>query len=89
MFLNGCRFANLPDVLVYVRVGKDMYKRRGGWKYFKSEARLQKFMLDSRIINYFEYIGNVMIRLAVQVLMPNTIRSFVFQRFFRRNKDNS
>jgi len=26
----GCRFANLPDILVNVRVEKDMYARRGG-----------------------------------------------------------
>lgn len=38
MALAGCKFANLPDTLVNVRVGKAMYQRRGGWKYFKSEA---------------------------------------------------
>ena len=29
----GYKFANLPDVLVNVRVGAEMYKRRGGWAY--------------------------------------------------------
>ena len=39
LFLAGCQFANLPEVLVNVRVGKEMYQRRGGWKYFLSEAK--------------------------------------------------
>ena len=29
MMLTGCKFANLPDTLVHVRVGKDLYARRG------------------------------------------------------------
>ena len=35
MYLKGLRFANVPDILVNVRVGEDMYRRRGGWKYFR------------------------------------------------------
>ena len=84
MFLNGCKFGNIPDVLIYVRVGKDFYNRRGGWKYFISEARLQKYMLDKKIICYYEYIFNVFLRFIVQILMPNTLRGFVFKHFFRR-----
>jgi glycosyltransferase involved in cell wall biosynthesis len=67
MFTTGCIFANIPDVLVYVRVGKDMYNRRGGWKYFCSEARLQKFMLDNNIINLYKYLANVFIRCITAV----------------------
>lgn len=83
MTLAGCRFKNLDDVLVNVRVGKDMYARRGGMKYFKSEAKLQKYMFTHKLINCPQYIFNVMVRFAVQVLMPNGLRSFIFQRLFR------
>ena len=47
----GYRFANLPDVLVNVRVGNDMYNRRGGLKYFQSEWKLQKYMYNHHIIS--------------------------------------
>ena len=46
----GMIFANLPDNLVNVRVGENMYARRGGWKYFKSEAKLQKYMYNHNLI---------------------------------------
>ena len=83
MLLNGAIFCNLPDVLVHARVGKEMYRRRGGWKYFKSEAKLQKWMLKHKIIAFPRYVINVTIRLCVQVLMPNWIRGLVFQKIFR------
>lgn len=46
----GMNFANLPDNLVNVRVGEEMYQRRGGLKYFKSEAKLQNYMYSKGII---------------------------------------
>jgi len=84
MYLAGKRFANLSDILVHVRVGSDMYKRRGGWKYFKSEAKLQKFMLKNRVIGIPLYVSNVMKRLIVQVLLPNSLRGYVFKKFARK-----
>lgn len=83
MMLQNPSFRNLPDTLVKVRVGKEMYKRRGGWKYFISEAKLQKWMLLHRIISFPRYVVNIFIRLCVQVIMPNWLRGFVFQNFFR------
>lgn len=83
MMLQNPFFRNLPDTLVKVRVGKEMYQRRGGWKYFISEAQLQKWMLLHRIISFPRYVVNIFIRLCVQVLMPNWLRGFVFQIFFR------
>lgn len=81
--LKGIKFANLCEVLVHVRVGKDMYKRRGGWKYFKSEAKLQRLMLQKKIINPVRFSLNIFERFILQILMPNGIRTIIFQRFAR------
>lgn len=79
----GCRFANLPDVLVNVRVGKDMYARRGGWKYFRSEEGLQRYMLAHHLIGWPRYLFNITIRFLIQVTIPNRLRGFIFQKLFR------
>lgn len=84
LFQNGAVFANIPEVLVNVRVGKDMYQRRGGWKYFASEARLQKYMLDKHVIGFGTYLVNIAKRFIVQLLLPNRLRSWVFQKFARK-----
>lgn len=83
MALANMKFRNVDDVLVNVRVGKEMYQRRGGVKYFKSEAKLQKYMLDNKIIGFPRYLINVTERLILQVLMPNKMRSFIFQKLAR------
>ena len=83
MHLAGMRFANIEEVLVNVRVGREAYQRRGGWKYFKSEAKLQKYMLQNRVIELPTYLVNVVERLIVQILLPNRLRSWVFQTFAR------
>ena len=80
----GMTFANLPDNLVNVRVGEEMYQRRGGMRYFKSEAKLQKYMFSHGIISFSKYCYNVAIRFAVQVLMPNSVRGWVFKTFARK-----
>lgn len=84
MALEGCRFANLPDTLVNVRVGKEMYARRGGWKYFKSEKGLQDYMLGHKMISLPRYCYNVFGRFVIQVAMPNKLRGFIFQKLFRK-----
>lgn len=80
----GYKFTNIPDNLVNVRVGKEMYQRRGGWKYFMSEARLQGYMLKHGIISLPRYVYNTAIRFGVQVAIPNKLRGFVFQKFARK-----
>ena len=80
---NGYKFYNIQENLVNVRVGKDMYQRRGGYKYFRSEQRLQKYMLQHKLISLPRYVYNVLIRFAVQVAMPNSVRGWVFRKFAR------
>ena len=84
MQLAGCKFANLLDILVNVRVGKDMYARRGGWKYFRSEEGIQRYMLKHKLIGLHRYLYNVIIRFILQVAMPNCVRGWVFRTFARK-----
>lgn len=84
MWLNGAVFANTGSVLVNVRVGEEMYQRRGGSKYFESEKGLQDYMLKNKMINHSIYIKNVAKRLIIQKLMPNKLRGWVFRTFARK-----
>lgn len=84
MWLNGTVFANTGSVLVNVRVGEEMYQRRGGSKYFESEKGLQDYMLKNKMINHSTYIKNVAKRLIIQKLMPNKLRGWVFRTFARK-----
>ena len=85
---NKCVMANTGTVLVNVRVGEDMYRRRGGMKYFKSEKFLQKYMLKRKMISRTTYTLNVLKRFIVQCLLPNKLRGFIFKKFARKNKQD-
>lgn len=81
MALAGCNFYNVPDILVNVRVGDEMSARRGGIKYFMSEARMQSFLYKNRIIGFSLYLCNILIRFCGEVLVPSKLRVKLFKLF--------
>lgn len=85
MMERGCVFTNLPDVLVNMRSGIDQYGRRGGMKYFKSEIGIKKLMLEKGMITRNQYIANYIQRFIIQLLLPNSVRGWVFRTFARKN----
>lgn len=87
MQLGGAKFANTGTVLVNMRSGRDMYSRRGGKRYFDSEKKLQKFMLDNKMISKTTYFKNVLKRFIVQCCLPNKLRGWVFRKFARTKTD--
>lgn len=85
MMMAGCMMANLPDVLVNMRSGLDQYSRRGGRKYFDSEIGIKKLMLEKGMITRNQYIANYIQRFIIQLLLPNSVRGWVFRTFARKN----
>lgn len=84
MMEQGCVFANLPDVLVNMRSGLDQYGRRGGKKYFDSEIGIKRLMLKHGMISHLEFIINYAERFIIQLLLPNSVRGWVFRTFARK-----
>lgn len=85
MMERGCVFANLPDVLVNMRSGINQYGRRGGKKYFDSEIGIKKLMLKKGMITHKEYIVNYIVRFIIQLMLPSSVRGWVFRTFARKN----
>lgn len=86
MFIAGCKFHNLQENLIKARVGKEMYARRGGYKYYKSGRKLFKFMRQNKVISWFECQKIVFVKFVVQVMMPNWLRKWFYLKFARSNK---
>ncbi|MPQ44205.1 glycosyltransferase [Clostridium tarantellae] len=83
MMVNGCIFKNINIPLVYARTGADMYKRRGGFIYVKTEYKLQKSLNQIGFINKYKSIKNFTLR-SVPRLLPNTIREKIYLNFLRK-----
>lgn len=82
MLLKGYKMKNLPESLVYARVDKNMFQRRGGLKYFVQEIKLQNIFYKSNFISCFEYVRNVVIRMVVR-LLPNKVRWLLYKKYLR------
>jgi hypothetical protein len=78
----GASMGNLPDILVKATAGRDMYRRRGGWKYAKAEVDLQRFMVDLRLKSSFAAVIDGALRATV-FLLPAFLRGGIYKTFLR------
>lgn len=82
MLMNGARFYNLQESLLYFRFSPEMIKRRGGWKYVKDDFKSQLQFYRIGFIGIGDFIYNIAIRLTVRIV-PNSLRRLIYKRFLR------
>ena len=80
MMLGGARMGNLPEVLVDYRVDEDLFARRGGWRLFASDVRLQRRMLLDRVTTPAVALTNLLMRAAYR-FTPSWARRIGYRRF--------
>lgn len=82
MLENGCQCHNIQENLVYMRVGKNFYRRRGGIKYCKAIIKFKKELYKKGYMSYFKYLKTKFATIIVS-LMPASFREFVYKKFLR------
>jgi len=82
MLMNGSKFYNLQESLLYFRVSEGTIKRRGGFKYALDEIHIQKMIYKTGFINFPVFIKNSFIRFCVRIF-PLKLRTFVYNRMLR------
>lgn len=83
MLMAGYQGYNIQEPLLHMRAGSDMYLRRAGWKYAKTQARLFKFMKSQDFIGEGQYIKSCMIR-SGSALAPNWLRKLMLEKVLRK-----
>lgn len=84
LIAKGYQMRNIKDVCCIVRANAGMYSRRGGIAYFQNTWRIERFLLDQKIISLWQFCKNVAIRFAGTVLLPPELRRVVFVHFLRK-----
>jgi glycosyltransferase involved in cell wall biosynthesis len=82
MAANGCKMANIDQVLVHATTGENMYRRRGGISYAFGEFAFQKFLVKNNLKTFPEACFSAVLRILV-FLMPTSVRKFVYEKFLR------
>jgi glycosyltransferase involved in cell wall biosynthesis len=80
MIASGAKVVNLPEPLVYYRVGEGAYERRGGLTLLRAELRLQGELRRSGFTSLAQYLRNVSVRGGYR-LTPAWIRRPMYRRF--------
>lgn len=83
MFQKGAVFANIPQVLLYMRTN-DMYKRRGGILYAGAIIRFFWKMYQNRIIDIPQFVFLSLTRVLVS-LIPTRIRRCLYKAKLRKS----
>ena len=83
MLMAGYQGYNIQDPLLHMRAGSEMYMRRAGLKYARTQVRLFKFMRDKGFIGKGQYIKSCVIR-SGSALAPNGLRKFMFEKVLRK-----
>ena len=77
-FAAGCRFANLPDLLVRVRVSEDFFSRRGGMRKARNDFRDRLEVIRTLGYNWNAYFY------AVAMLGVNLAPGFVKKILYKK-----
>lgn len=85
MLSTGCKCYNIQEPLVYMRIGKDFYKRRGGWKYMKTILKFKNEQLKTGYFSFYDYIRSTIPHVIV-CLMPNSLRDWVYRNLLRKRE---
>ena len=83
MILSGAQIYNIQENLMYMRVSKDFYKRRGGWDQAKLVLKLKKEFYDYHFYSFGDFmisgVGN-----AIVALYPNKVRELFYKKVLRK-----
>lgn len=75
---------NINDILVHASAGIEMFKRRGGLRYAKSEWAMQKLLVQCGLKGYLGAFFDGCIRVTF-FLIPSSVRGFFYLRFLRKS----
>jgi glycosyltransferase involved in cell wall biosynthesis len=79
---SGGHGGNLAEPVLYMRAGEDMYRRRGGWAYWRYAMKLERYKLRLGLCGPVGYLVHGAIKGAVS-LMPASWRQGLYQTFLR------
>lgn len=84
MLRDGKHLLNLQDVLCYVRINRDTYRRRGGLSYFQSAVAMQKELRRCGVVTRGQYTRNLVVRCLGTVILPAGLRGWLFRTCMRK-----
>ena len=83
MAVHNFKFANIQDSLLYFRLSKNMYKRRRGIKYVRSEIKIYNTLLNTKLISQIEYLFLLPLIIFIR-LLPHILLRVFYKKIVRK-----
>ena len=83
MLREGCSGYNIPESLLYMRAGSEMYQRRGGFSYAVTAFKFRTKLKRMGVSTWKQYIISALGQVIV-CLIPNSFREKFYQKFLRK-----
>jgi glycosyltransferase involved in cell wall biosynthesis len=80
----GYTAMNVKTILVHASAGMGMFRRRGGFRYAKSELQMQRLMVQCGLKNHAQAILDGILR-AGFFLIPSSLRGLIYLNFLRKS----
>ena len=84
MLANGLVIRSVPKVLVHVKGGADMVKRRRSSRQFWGEMRVFQLMYKCNYLGLTHFIMNVFLRILIRIL-PSSFTVYLYRNILRKN----
>jgi len=86
MIEHEARCYNFQEILVFMRVSTNFYKRRGGLKYLKSILKFKKEQLQNGFYSKKDFVISSCAHI-IMCLMPNQIRDLLYRKILRKKQN--
>ena len=83
MWVNGCKFHNLQETLVNVRVGNGMTSRRGDFRIYKDWKKDQIYLYQNKKETWIQMKISCF-KCFVFVIMPTPVKNFLYKYVLRK-----
>lgn len=82
MMVNGSKFYNCPESLLYFRFSTNTYNRRAGLSYALTELKLEKEFFKMGLLKWWDFLTNVPLKFGIRI-SPKFFRIYLYKQFLR------
>ena len=86
MIENDANCYNFEEILVFMRISEDFYKRRGGIKYLNSILKFKKEQFNNGFYSKKDFIVSSFAHI-VMCLIPNKMRDLLYRKVLRKKQN--
>lgn len=83
MLVNNCTLANMPETLVWVRIGAGFASRRGAKGQIRSRYIIQKYLHDHKLLSMPQLIVNMII-FSCFIYCPTSLKGWIYKSILHK-----